>query len=146
MAKHSDLMLGMMLNDLAPSVEDLTRALKTLGSIHDDQPQAAELRALWRLVLLVFRSALVEHARLIGMDVTVQEQALIDKGWVPWRDLQQGSADGETADEPPLATTNQKVEGTAQPQLHLLIGEDSNVYVAVPLALNPTQLTTTKGE
>ena len=146
MATNDKATLSKMLDDITPAANDLTKALQALGSIHDDQPEAAELRELWHIAHCVARSAVVEHARLVGMDVTVHEQRLIDTGSGPWRDLVDSGSDGETAGEPLAASTNDPVETAAKPQLHLLIGEDSHVYVAVPLALEATQLTTMKGD
>lgn len=135
--------LSKMLDDITPAVRNLTEAMRTLGSIHGDLPEADELRELWSIAHKVTRAAVVEHARLIGMDVTVHEQRLNDMGSAPWRDLVDSGSDSDTAGRPPVASTNDSVETAAKPQVHLLIGEDSHVYVAVPLALTPTQLTTT---
>lgn len=140
MANAQEDQLPQQLDALDPAITALAGALRDLRGIHKDFPEGAELHSLWRIVQMASAAALVEHARLIGMDVAAQEQRLTDKGWTLWRDLVDSGSDSETASEPELESTNELVESTARPQPHLLIGEDSHVYVAVPLALSATQL------
>ena len=130
--------------DLTPVTGELKTALHSLRSLHAGEREGAAIEEVWRTVQRVCASALVEHWRLLGLDVTRQEARLEARGSAPWRDLIVSSSDSETEaltapDEP-----NKRVEAAVEPQLHLL-QESSHLYVVIPLApLN--SLTTHQGD
>lgn len=73
--------------ELTETVVQLQRVLRTLRDLDVDSEQASSIHSVWNTVRLVSASAMVEHLRLLGMDVSVGEQQLHDKGSAPWRDL-----------------------------------------------------------
>lgn len=128
------------LTDLREVFLDVSLAVAQVARLHEDEPEGAAIAQVWHQARLVLASALVEHQRLLGVNVKAAEQALCDAGWVPWRDLQDSSSDSETVAPPTVEETNALTPTALEPQLHLLRWRDSHLYVAVPLAVDLSQL------
>lgn len=82
----------------------LKQVLREFRSLHSDEPEGEAINTVWNVVRLVSASALIEHLRLLGVDVTAHEQELKRGRSVVWRDLLYNGGDSETGD---LATVNE---------------------------------------
>lgn len=120
------------LEELSQAVDELAKAVKVMRHLHSEVPAQKELKELWHVVQRVDAAAFVEHARLLGVDVSIHEARLEAKGWAVWRDLITVSTDDETVAQPRPEVSGDAVEGAALPQSHMFVGEDSHLYVAVP--------------
>lgn len=106
------------------AVSRLSFSLRMLCQYRTDGPRGLEIYEVWNTVRKVVDSAWVEHQRLLGIDVSAQEEHLRATGWLPWHDLYDDGSDGRTDGQVAAAATVATPKPMASKTMEQWLSED----------------------